>query len=207
MTPLYKATIKLYANNSTQESAIMSSSDVAASKSLVDTYITIIRSEAVLDEVITATRCSYSTEWLDSSISAGSLNSTEVFSVTVTDPDPIMAAELANAIADIAPAHLEKIVDRSSVKVVDRAKVPLAPSSPDYKKNTAIGILAGAFLAIAAIFVMVLFDVHIYSETDLKLVSDLPILGFISDFEDALKSGYSEHYKDIGDKDKGMGTA
>jgi capsular polysaccharide biosynthesis protein len=205
ITPLYQATIKLYANNSTQESSVMSSSDVAASKSLVDTYIMIIRSDTVLDEVIALTKCGYSAGRLNSSLSASAMNSTEVFSVTVTDPDPIMAAAIANAIAEVAPGHLEKIVDRSSVKVVDNAKVPRAPSSPDYQKNTMLGLLAGACLAIVIIVLMTLFDVHIYSETDLRNISDLPILGFISDFEDAAKSGYSSYYTAGGAKDKGSG--
>jgi capsular polysaccharide biosynthesis protein len=190
MTPLYSATIKLYVNNTTESAKSITSSDITASKSLVETYITIIRSDTVLDEVIDRTSANYTAKELDEKLTAGALNSTEVFYMTVTTPDPALSAELANAIAETAPIHLAEIVDGSSVKVVDTAKVPVAPSSPSFRKNTAIGALAGVFLSGAAIAMTVVFDVRIMSENDLKMISELPVLGTITDFASAGKSGY-----------------
>jgi capsular polysaccharide biosynthesis protein len=190
MTPLYSATIKLYVNNTTESAKSITSSDITASKSLVETYITIIRSDAVLGEVIDRTSAGYTVKELDEKLTAGALNSTEVFYMTITTPDPVLSAALANAIAETAPAHLAEIVDGSSVKVVDKAKVPTEPSSPSFAKNTAIGALAGVFLSGAVIVMIVVFDVRIMSENDLQMISELPVLGAITDFGSAGKSGY-----------------
>jgi capsular polysaccharide biosynthesis protein len=191
ITPMYAATVKLYVNNSIDTSvSTISSSDITASKSLVDTYITIIRSDTVLDEVLTLTGSAHTASSLNDLLTAGALNSTEVFHITVTAVDPAEATLLANAIADVAPKHLSDIVDGSSAKVVERAKLPTEPASPNVRRNIAVGALLALLAAAAAVVLAAVFDVHILAETDLRGLSDLPILGVISDFQTAGRPGY-----------------
>ncbi|MDR0671562.1 MAG: hypothetical protein LBF64_04540 [Oscillospiraceae bacterium] len=196
ITPMYAATIKLYVNNSIEPGvSSISSSDITASKSLVDTYITIIRSDTVLDEVLTLTGSGHTPASLNKLLTAGALNATEVFYITVTAVDPAEATLLANAIADVAPKHLSEIVDGSAAKVVDRAKLPTEPASPNVMINTAVGALLVLLLAAAAVTFSAVFDVHVLSETDLRGLSDLPVLGVISDFQAAAKSRYGYYYR------------
>jgi capsular polysaccharide biosynthesis protein len=191
ITPLYSATIKLYVNNSAESGKLISSSDISASKSLVDTYITIIRSDAVLDQVIEKTRLADVTpKKLSANLSSGALNATEVFYITITDADPAIAADIANTIAEIAPEHLLEIVDGSSVKVVDFAKVPEEPSSPNLLQNVAIGLFLGFAAAAAAITLFVVFDARLSSSLDLRELSELPVLGIITDFTLAERFSY-----------------
>ncbi|MDR3294487.1 MAG: hypothetical protein LBT26_01480 [Clostridiales Family XIII bacterium] len=192
--PEYSATVKLYVNNSTETAASVTSGDITASKSLVETYITIIRSDMILDEVIERTGADYTPQEVNKMLTAGALNATEVFYITITNPYPLKALELASSISDVAPDYLSDIVDGSSVKIVDRAKIPTKPSSPDYRKNTALGALAGLFIVGAILVIMAVFDVRISSEDDLGAVSELPILGVISDFRYADKPEYGYGY-------------
>ena len=195
MTPQYSASIKLFVNNSTVEGATaVGTGDIAASRSLVQTYIMIVRSETVLDEVIDRADLWYSTRQLNSIISAGAMEGTEVFHVTVTDPSPVRAQRIANAIADIAPAHLSEIVEGSSLRIVDRAKLPTSPSSPDYNRNVMVGALAGLFLSGMVLVLLMILDTRISSESDLGEISELPVLGVISDFQSAGKSKYGDYY-------------
>ncbi|MDR1158004.1 MAG: hypothetical protein LBK75_06810 [Oscillospiraceae bacterium] len=209
VTPMYAATIKLYVNNSNEVGASsISSSDITASKSLVDTYITIIRSDTVLDEVLAITESAHTPGSLNKLLTAGALNATEVFYITVTAADPAEAALLANAISEVAPKYLSEIVDGSSAKIVERAKVPAEPSSPNVKLNTAVGALLALLAVAAAVLLMAVFDVHILSETDLRSLSDLPILGVISDFQAAGRSGHGYYaYRRTTGKTKGEEVA
>lgn len=50
-------------------------------------------------------------------VQAEAVNSTEVFSIDVTSPDPQEAELIANAIADILPDRIADIVEGSSVKI------------------------------------------------------------------------------------------
>lgn len=188
--PKYTSSIKMYVNNSTTSKANMSSSDIAASQSLVDTYITIIQSDTLLTDVIGRSNSLYTTGQLNKMISARSLNNTEVFQVNVTSEDPNEAQALANSIADTAPEYLSDIVTGTSVKIIDRAKFSDVPTSPNILSNTMIGLVAGFMLASGLILLVSLMDTRIKTEQDLQRITDLPILGAISDYENASSNNY-----------------
>jgi capsular polysaccharide biosynthesis protein len=191
ITPLYSSTITMYVNNRTDATSVKSSGDLSTQRSLVDTYIEIIRSRTVLDDVLAAAELTqYTTNQLNSFITAGAQNATELFYITVTTPDAAESARLANSIASTAPKYLSQIVDGSSLKIVDMAKVITTPTSPSYPRNIAIGVFAGVVIAGAVVILTAVFDVHISSEADLRALSELPILGVISDFSSAERGGY-----------------
>lgn len=189
--PQYTSSIKMYVNNSTSSKGNMSSADLSAAKSIVDTYITIIESDTVLSDVISTAESDLTTSQLSQMISAQSLNNTEVFQVSVTNPDPTDAYNLANSIADTAPDYLTEIVEGTAVKIIDRAKFNDVPVSPNYLQNALIGMVLGFMLATGLVLLLSFMDTRIKSEQDLQKVSDLPVLGAISDFNNARDTAYS----------------
>ncbi|MBP8641129.1 MAG: hypothetical protein KBI01_09600 [Oscillospiraceae bacterium] len=190
VTPQYQASIRLYVNNKTEFSTSVTTADMSASKSLVDTYITILQSNALLENVIEKTGENYSIEDINSMISAGAINGTEVFMVSITNPSPEEAAKIANAIADTAPEIITDIVEGSSVKIIDRATVPSLPVSPNMTRNATIGALLGFVLSCLLFILIYVFDTTIYTEDDIGEFSSLPILGIFSDFDQLRNEKY-----------------
>ncbi|MCD7792822.1 MAG: Wzz/FepE/Etk N-terminal domain-containing protein, partial [Oscillospiraceae bacterium] len=104
ITPTYEASAMMYVNNSMSSSisstiSSISSGDLTASKSLVDTYIVILGTRNMLEDVIEQSGVDYTYEELSKMIEADAVNSTEIFEVTVTSTDPEEATLLANTIA------------------------------------------------------------------------------------------------------------
>lgn len=196
MVPLYTTGIKMYVNNSTEINTDISSSDLTASQSLVGTYITIIKSDVVLDAVAQLTKLPYGAGEIKAMLSAGAINNTEVFMVSVTNPDPETATKIANSIAEIASDKIAEIVSGSSVKIVDYAKVPTTTSSPNYLVNISVGVLSGIVLSVGILLLKVFLDTRIRTENDLEAVTNLPVLGMISEFRPAGKgdAGYGYGY-------------
>jgi capsular polysaccharide biosynthesis protein len=98
MTPAYTARIKLYVNNSTEFAARITDSDMKASQSLVQPYMTIIQSETVMEKVVTQLGLPLSDDQIEKirkMVSTSTVNDTEVFQVTVTSSDPKEAASIA----------------------------------------------------------------------------------------------------------------
>ncbi len=195
ITPKYQASIRMYVNNKTETSTSLTSSDMTAAKSLVDTYITIIQSNSLLDSVIKKTGGKYTPKDIRSMMSAGAVNGTEVFTVSITGPSAEDCAKLANAIADAAPDIITNIVDGSSVKVIDRASVPVLPVSPGVTKNTAIGAFLGFLLSSLIAVLVYMFDNTIYTEDDIKDFCTLPVLGIFQDFDQSRTERYGQEYK------------
>lgn len=203
--PKYQATASLYVNNSSfslgSTSFSISTAELNASSSLVDIYIYILNSRTTMEDVIKDANLSYTTEELSKMVSAKGVNSTGAFEVTVTSTDPAESELIANTIAKLLPDRIAEIVDGSSVRIVDYAIIPAHRSSPSMVKNTAMGILAGGFLAAAVVVVLFLLDdkskVMIQSVDELRAIyPDIMVLAMIPDMRvsDKKKGYYSNYY-------------
>ena len=192
VTPMYKTEATFYVNNSlvAGESQKISSSDLATAQRLVLTCTNIIKSDTVLEKVAQHAGLDLTASQLRSMIGASDIDETEMFRVQVQHKDPIQAAKIANAIADVAPQEISNIIVGSTTKVIDRAKIPSAPYSPNRTTNTILGALAGFVLSVGVIVVTTLLDVRIKCEDDLTNVCDVPVLGVIPEFADDTKSGF-----------------
>ncbi len=183
IVPLYESKAMLYVNNSSislgNTSFSISSGELSAAQSLVDTYMVILKSRLTLNAVIEKAKLPYTYEELEEMVSAAAINSTEIFEIIVTDEDPEEAELIANTIADILPQKIASIVEGSSVRIVDYAIVPAYPVSPNITKITLIGFLLGGVLSVGIIVLMEVFNDSIRTEDYLIQTYDLPILAVI----------------------------
>lgn len=191
VSPLYRSDVTIYVNNnSSVEGNYISSADLAVALRLVTTYVNIIQSNRVLEKVIAETGLNLSTDQLRSMISAEVVGETEMFRVTVTTPNPQMSADLANAIARVAPNEISTIIEGSSAKIIDYARVPNSRCSPNYTTNAIVGFLIGALLAVAVIILQNMLDVRVNSEDDLQKICEIPVLGVIPNLSDDTKENH-----------------
>ena len=219
--PEYQATSKLYVFNKSDvgTSGAVSSSDISTSKILVNTYIVVLQSDSVLGQVVdTISEYQgkegfeylgtepYTTGQLRQMISAGSINSTESFSVTVTAHDPYQAKFINDAILYFLPDEIIRVVKAGAVEIIDKASIPTKPSSPSIMKNTVLGGFVGGVLTAAIIVVMSLFDNLIHTEEDLQSeFPDINVIGVIPDYKsDTRKYGAYKSFtnKDVPSKPK-----
>lgn len=209
--PCYQATASLYVNNSSfslgATNFSISAAELNASNSLVSVYIYILNSRTTMEDVIKEADLSYSPEQLSQMVSAKGINATGAFEVTVTSKNPSEAELIANTIAKLLPDRIAEIVDGSSVRIVDYAIIPSHRSGPSMVKNTAMGILAGGFLAAAVVVVRFLMDdeskLMIKSADELReMYPDIPVLAMIPDMRVSEKKNgyYSSYYGQIGKK-------
>ncbi len=185
VTPLYKAEALMYVNSNNisvgSTKVSISQAELSAAQTLVDTYIVILNTRATLSEVIAQTKVNYTYEQLKKMISAQSVNSTEVFSITVTSPDPKEAEVLANAIAQILPQKIASIVEGSSARIVDYAVEPSEKASPSLRGNMLLGFVIGVIGACGVVVIRELMDDLIHDSDYLIQTYDIPVLAVIPD--------------------------
>ena len=183
VTPLYRAGVTIYVNNTTNtdKSEYVSGADLSTSERLVATYTNMLTSDTVLEQVIEATGQDYTLAALRAYISTEQVDNTEIFRVYVSHADPVAAAQIANAVAQTAPEVIADFVEGSSTKIIDYAKVPTGRYAPSYTRNTMMGALVGVAIALVILTLQVLLDVRIKDESDLGALFELPVLGQIPD--------------------------
>ena len=91
-----------------------------------------------------------------------------VLQVTVTDTDPQRAKEIVDAIADVSAKQITSVMQIEGVNVIEYGRVANAPSSPNVKKNTMLGAIAGIVIAIAVLVVNFILDDRIKTSDDVE---------------------------------------
>lgn len=201
ITPKYESAAMFYVNNNSlsvgDASFSLSSSDISASKSLVDTYIVILDTWETQKDVIDYAGLDMTCEQFKEMVSSAAVNETEVFRVTITSENPEEASKLANAVAYILPKRINSIVEGTSAQIVSSARTPTKPSSPNFIINSLVGFIFGLVLSISAIALKTLLDVTIRTEADVLQSSGLPLLAKVPDMEKKAKSGQYGYGKPV----------
>ncbi len=195
--PTYQSWVDLYVNNSTISvgSVSVTAGQINASRALVSTYSTILKTRLTIEEVIVRAGVPYSYGKLSSMISCASVNDTEIFRVKVTDTDPETACLIANTIAEVLPERVSKVIDGTSVRLVDPAVVATGRSSPSYSRAAIMGMVVGVVLSVAAILLYEFLNDTIDSEdwvvTTFK--DSIPLLAVIPETGSQNGRGYGRY--------------
>lgn len=183
ITPTYTASCTLYVYSNTDRVSTDSSiaqGEITASQQLVNTYIVVLESDFVLEEVAQNLNLELTASQLRSMISCSQINETEIFKVTVSNESPALAADIANAIADVAPDAIVDTIKAGGVSVIDYAKVPSSPSSPNFKLNILIGAIVGFAVSFVIFFIREIFDTTVNDQSDLEReFKNIPVIGTI----------------------------
>lgn len=198
VTPKYESSAMFYVNNnsvSLGDAALsITSSDISASRGLVQSYIVILNTRESLNDVIDYTGVSRTYKELKEMISAEAVDDTEIFKVVVTSEDATEAEKIANGIAYILPKRITSIIEGTSAKIVDSAVIASRPSSPSYVKNGLIGFLLGFVLSAGIVALRMILDVTIRKQEDIEQYCNYPVLTAVPDMEQSGKGGYDYSY-------------
>ena len=157
----------------------LTNQDIQTSTSLTKDYAELIKSRTVTEGVIAQLKLDMTHEELLKKLSVDTPTDTRVVSITVTDTDPYTAAEIANAVRDIASKHIQQVMDIKAVNVVETANIPDEPSSPSVPKNGVIGGLLGILLAAAVVIIVYLTNDTVKTPEDVEKYLGLSVLGTI----------------------------
>ena len=184
LTPVYTATASMYVFNTSRETNQITSFDITASQELVNTYIVVIKSDTVLDQVINKLNLPMTPEDIRKILKAGAIDDTEAFEIKITHSDPLTAQRIANTIIDVAPKEIIRVIQAGGAAVIDYAKLPNSVSSPNMVLNTTIGALIGLLMSFGISAALVIFDTKVHCEEDLKQQFTIAVLGSVPILEE-----------------------
>ena len=197
----YTAKVALYVYNEKNDplNQGMNVNDFNLSAKLVNTYMVILKSDTVLETVsnkISRLGVNYTANELRGMISSDVLEETEVFEVAVSCIDAEHAKIIADAIEQVAPMEIIRVVRAGAVETVDKANLPTKPSSPNVSQNTIIGVLVGLVVACGMAFVFELMNTSVKSKEELSEQYKLPVLSVIPNLhhEGSSHSRYGGRY-------------
>jgi MPA1 family polysaccharide export protein len=178
--PKYTSTTRIYVVSRSSDTTL-TNQDLQAGSYLVNDYKEVITSSEVLASVIDQEKLSMSAGQLSGEISVNIPTDTRVISISVTDTDAQRACDIANTVREVAAEKIKAVTKVDDVTTLESATKASHPSSPNVKKNAAIGFLTGAFVAIVGILVAEVLDDRVRRPEDIEEVLGLTLLGVVPD--------------------------
>ena len=196
ITPQYQSTTRMYVL-AKQNNDTLTNSDLQTSTLLTNDYAELIQSRTVTEAVIAQMNLDLTHEELLNKLEVTVPADTRILTISVTDPDPYMARDLANTIRDTASEHIQQVMDVEAVNVADEANLPEQPVSPNTMRNGLIAGVLGCVIAVAVILVQYLTNDTIKTSEDVERYLQLSTLGMIPLDENEKKNSKRDIRKNI----------
>src|SRR5690606_8147308 len=173
---------QILVNQRNTESGQVTQADVRTNVELINTYSVIIKSPRILDIVIEELNLNMTSSQLADKIQVNSAENSQVVTVTATDPDPVMATNLANATVQVFEREVPSLMNVDNVNILTEAMLPDNPSpvSPNPLLNIAIAVVLGMMVGVGLAFLLEYLDNTFKSEEDIEKHLQLPVLGVVS---------------------------
>lgn len=186
LTPIYQASTQLLVNQAKNEQPIYNISEIQTNLQLINTYNVIMKSPAILDIVKEELDLNMSIEELNAKINVTSEKDSQVVNVTVEDPDPHMAADIANTVASVFQREIVKIMNVDNVNILAKAEVKEqpVPVKPKPLLNMAIAFVVGMMTGVGLAFLLEYLDNTIKNEQDVEKLLELPVLGAVTTIDE-----------------------
>ncbi len=186
LTPTYQSSTQFIVNQDTNEVNNVDLNQIRSNVEIINTYNEIITSNRILDQVVDDMNLTISTGALSEKIALSNSEGSQVVTLTATDYDPAVAAEIANTTVEVFREDLPELMNVNNVNVLSEAVVPANPKpvNPKPLLNIAIAMVLGAMVGVGLAFLFEYLDNTIKTEQDVESKLELPILGVVSHIEE-----------------------
>ena len=182
--PEYTSTTRIYVVNRNQgDKSGLTNQDLQAGSYLVKDYREIILSQDVLEKVATDLKLDLSPKDLTKKVKVTVPVDTRIVSISVTDRAPEEASRIANSLREVAAQKIISVTRVSDVTTLEEARPATSPSSPNIRRNTMIGFLAGAVVMIATVILIELLDTRVKRPEDIEDVMQIALLGVVPNLD------------------------
>lgn len=186
VVPKYEAatTLLLATNSSSSATATgagteITTTDVTLNSKLVSTYSVLVKSDTAIRKVISNLGIEASEESIKKNVSVTAKADTEVIEIKVRNEDPVIAAKIANEIANVFIGNIKEFYGIENVHVVDKAEIEEIPYNVNNIKNIVIFAFVGIVVSAMYVLLANMLDTTIKSSTDIEKVTELAVLASI----------------------------
>ena len=195
-TPEYESTATLYILRQNESTTTGDAADdFSLALKVVNDCTYLLKSHAVLDEVISTLDLNMNYKELYSRVSTRNPENTRVLEVTVSADKPELAQTIVDTLCTIGQEKIDAVMGFEQINLFELGTLNAKPSNGYNIINCVLYAVAAAVLTYSAYMIYFLLDDRIHAEDDLEKMLGLSILGDIPDANAKHKEGYG-YYTD-----------
>jgi len=184
----YTAKLTMYVSSQGGDTTSAAYQGAQLSQQRVSSYVQLVSSRRVSEDVIRELRLTETPEDLSEQIVASSAIDSVLIDIAVVDQSPKRAAALANAVGKVFTGlvnELERplttgVTPAVAVRVVQPAAEPIVPSSTGLAVTLALGLVAGLVVGVCGAFIRNALDIVVKSPDQLRSAAGAANLGTIA---------------------------
>ena len=178
---VYQARSTIIVSNTNTESGFgqLTVNDYNLNIKLVNSYSVICKTNRVLEQVIAELGLPMTTQALAGKITVSAAKDTEIIHIMVRDGDPRKAQAIANSVTRVFQSEVKEIMKMDNVQIIDEARLPGTPVSPNRPRNVMLGFAVGLMLGFCLAFLIEILDRTVKSEEQITELLGIPVLGSV----------------------------
>ena len=185
-TPLYTSTIKFFVSTTGSDSTSDVLQGSQFSQQRVTSYAELLQGQELSRRVVDRLDLHRTPEQLSSQLTVTAVPETVLIKVSVADPSPRLARQIAETLGDEFTARIDEVEAPDAagavpvkVTVAEPPELPDSPSSPATLRNVALGLAAGLALGGAAAVLRGRLDRSVKDVAEAVDLAGAPVMGTI----------------------------
>ena len=177
VTPQYRASSTIYILS--KSTSVTSLADIQIGNNLTGDFRYFATTRETLNEVIAELVLNTTYADLNKQVNVTNPSESHMLRVQVTDPDPQMAAQISNTLAEVLREQIADIMNTDKPSMVERAIPPARPSSPSLFRNAVLGGIILAALVAVIVLIRYFADDTITTEEDVRRYLNVTVLAAV----------------------------
>ena len=182
-TPMYAANAKIIVNQSSGDGGTsLNAGTIQTSIFLINSYKEIIKSSAIMNEVVKQYPDLGESAWdLSAKVSVISANNSQVMNLIYEDTSYTKAAKVVNAISTVFKEQIPHIMNVDNITILSEADTAASSAPINFNPimNLLISIVVSLMLAIGLVFLLDYVDDTVKSEADITGILEVPVLAVV----------------------------
>lgn len=179
--PKYEIKSKIFiGKEDEQNNGNYDNNDVEMYRRLIGTYSEIMKSEDLIINAIESKNLNLNSEEVYKKLKVTPRDETQIIEISYRDIDKERGLTLINSIINDFTEKSKELIPNGNVQVIEKAKLPTKPVSPNKFLNIFIAFILGIVFSIGLVLVLDFFDNTIKTREDIEndigliLIGDIP---------------------------------
>lgn len=195
--PKYESKVKVFIGKEEKATgANYDNTEIQMYQKLLTTYAELIKTEDLVQFAVDKANVDLGdleVKNILSSLIVTPRSDTQILEIGYKDIDPSRTVLTVQAITEGFIEKSKELIGNGNVKVIQEAKYPTVPVSPNKKMNILISLVLGAMIGVGIVLLLEFIDNTFKNKDDLEKALDLPVLGAIPEYDlEEMKAHYHE---------------
>ncbi|WP_346887121.1 Wzz/FepE/Etk N-terminal domain-containing protein [Clostridium sp. UBA1056] len=179
ITPQYETRTKVFIGKEASQKKDYNISDIQMYQKLLKTYAEVIKTEDLIAKSIEAAKLDIKPKEALNNLTVVSVPDTQILELKYKSKSPEEAVKLISSVRDEFIKLSSDLVPNGNVQILEEARFPMRPVSPNKKMGLLIAIILGLMIGIGITFLIEFLDNTYKNKERLEKELNIPVLGTV----------------------------